>query len=193
MQYECKITQPLFIRRSNLTLVLQPGATLQAKAGGFVGTNDCLLTIDPSENVLIRAHGATLKMQRPYLPPAYKKAEWRNVLSILGATNFTMDGGTLADSGGDGVMVAGASHGRSPAGLNYSQSITLRDLIVTRAWRNGLSVISAKGLVVQNCTFQQTSGTNPQFGIDLEPDASPFGYLEGIVFRDIRLHDNLNG
>lgn len=64
---------------------------------------------------------------------------------------------------------------------------------VTQAWRNGLSVISVKKLLVEDCSFKDTSGTDPQFGIDLEPDVTPYGYMEGVVFRRIQLIDNLNG
>jgi hypothetical protein len=181
---------PLFLRRSHVTVVIEAGATLEAKAGSFNGTNDCLLTVRGALNVSIRAAGAVLRMRRPYLPPAYEPAEWRHVLSIRSATDFTMEGGTLSDSGGDGIMVAG---GDGVHDANFSTNVTLRHLRIVRAWRNGLSVISVKGLLVEDCSFEETSGTNPQFGIDLEPDPTPFGYLERLVFRRVRLLNNLNG
>jgi hypothetical protein len=181
---------PLFIRRSHVVVHIEKGATLEAKAGSFVGTNDCLLTVRGASNVSILAAGATLRMRRPYLPPAYKAAEWRHVLSIRSATDVTVAGGTLSDSGGDGIMIAG---GDGVSDANFSARVTLRSLTVRRAWRNGLSVISVKGLLVEDCVFEDTSGTNPQFGIDLEPDPTPFGYLEGLVFRRVRLRNNLNG
>ena len=46
---------------------------------------------------------------------------------------------------------------------------------------------------VENCTFRDTQGTNPMFGIDLEPDETPYGYLENIIFRNVLLANNLNG
>ena len=183
--------QPLFIRRSNLLVRFETGAVLEAKAGSFEGTNDCLIEIVSAENVTLLLQGAALRMRRPYLPPRYKKAEWRHVLSIRGSSNVRVDGGTggeLSDSGGDGIMIAGASHA-----TNFSTNVTLRGLRVVRAWRNGLSVISAKNLLVEDCDFDETSGTNPQFGIDLEPDANPFGYLVNLTFRRIRLRNNVNG
>ena len=178
---------PLFLRRSNVVLNIEAGATLEAKKGSFLGTNDCLFTILGAANVSIRAAGATLRMRRPYLPPLYQPAEWRHVLSIRAASDVTVEGATLSDSGGDGVMIAGGH------GANFSTRVTLRNLTVQRAWRNGLSVISVKGLLVEDCTFEDTHGTNPQFGIDLEPDPTPFGYLVGLVFRRVRLRNNLNG
>jgi hypothetical protein len=102
-------------------------------------------------------------------------------LSITGASNITVEGGTYSDSGGDGVMVAGGGrwvkNGTVYDRTNFSTGVTLRAMTVSRAWRNGLSVISAKDLLVEDCTFQDTAGTNPQFGIDLEPDVLPYVML----------------
>ena len=80
------------------------------------------------------------------------KAEWRHVLSIRGSYNFTWDGGSLTDAGGDGVEVSGGYQ------RNFSAAVTLRNLNVKRAWRNGLSVISVKGLLVEDSSFAETSG-----------------------------------
>ena len=182
--------RPLFIRRSNVVVTLEPGAVLEAKAGSFIGTNDCLLTIRNASNVTLTGSGWLLKMRRPYLPPRYAPAEWRHVLSIVASRNVTVVGGTLSDAGGDGIEVSG---GFSPTEANFSASVTLRDLSIARAWRNGLSVISVKGLLVQDVTIRDTAGTNPMFGIDVEPDATPFGYLRDLVFRRVRLLNNLNG
>ena len=81
-------------------------------------------------------------MRRPYLPPVYKLAEWRHVLSIVSSHNVTVVGGTLSDAGGDGIEVSGGNH---PSLANFSSDVTLRGLIISRAWRNGLSIISARG------------------------------------------------
>jgi hypothetical protein len=179
---------PLFLERSNVVVIFEAGATLEAKAGSFIGTNDCLFTVHGAANVSIRmAAGAAMRMRRPYLPPVYKLAEWRHVVSIRAAHGVTIEGGTLSDSGGDGIMIAGGN------GANFSTNVTLRNLTIQRAWRNGLSVISVKGLLVEDCTITDTQGTNPMFGIDLEPDPTPFGYLQDLVFRRVRLLNNLNG
>ena len=80
--------EPVFIRRSNLTLSLAPGAVLQAKKCSFRGTSDSLLTLEFASNVTILGTGATLKMRKlEYLPPAYVKAEWRMEVKIRGCDN----------------------------------------------------------------------------------------------------------
>ena len=155
---------PLFIHRSHLRLTLEPGAVLFAKQGDFKKTGDCLLQIKSDmghghvSNVTIVATGATLRMRKmEYLPPAYEKAEWRHTLSINGASDVTVIGGTFLEAGGDGIYVDGG-------GLsNYSRNILLSRVTADGAWRNGLSVISAINLTVADSTFQNTAGTNPQW------------------------------
>ena len=156
---------PLFIHRSHLRLTLEPGAVLFAKQGDFKKTGDCLLQIKSDmghghvSNITIVATGATLRMRKmEYLPPAYEKAEWRHTLSINGASDVTVIGGTYLEAGGDGIYVDGG-------GLsNHSRNILLSRVTADGAWRNGLSVISAINLTVADSTFQNTAGTNPQCG-----------------------------
>ena len=62
---------------------------------------------------------------------------------------------------------------------NYSSNVLLSGVTTDGAWRNGLSVISAINLTVVDSVFKNTNGTNPQCGIDLEPDF-PTDKLQGI-------------
>lgn len=181
---------PLFIHRSNLKFTLQPGAQLYAKAGDFKRTGDCLLQIKSDmghghvQNVSIVATGATLRMRKmEYLPPEYVKAEWRHTLSINGASDVAVVGGTYLESGGDGIYVDGG-------GLaNHSRNVVLDGVTTDGAWRNGLSVISAINLTVVDSVFKNTNGTNPQCGIDLEPDF-PTDKLQQIELKRVKLLNN---
>ena len=103
-----------------------------------------------------------------------------------------MRGGAYRDSGGDGIYVAGVNGVRE-----YSSNVTLLGVAVDSAWRNGLSVISADGLLVANSTFTNTNGTNPQCGVDLEPDSRwspdcdptgcPTMRMESVVLRNLTI------
>ena len=180
----------MYIHRSNLRLTLQPGAELYAKKGEFKRTGDCLLQIKSDmghghvQNVTIVATGATVRMRKmEYLPPEYVKAEWRHTLSINGASDVAIIGGTYLESGGDGIYVDGG-------GLsNHSLNVMLDGVTTDAAWRNGLSVISAINLTVVDSVLKNTNGTNPQCGIDLEPDF-PTDKLQQIELRRIKLLNN---
>jgi hypothetical protein len=178
-------TEPLFIRRSNFTVVVSSGAELVAKQGSFHGTNDCLLSFVSVTNVSLLAKGATMRMRKlDYVPPAYTKAEWRMALKIVGSRDVRVIGGTYKDAGGDGIYIA------AKGALPYSSDILIQEVIVDGAWRNGLSVISAVNLTVRDSTFSNTNGTNPQCGIDLEPDLSTHR-LQGITFLNTTLSQNM--
>ena len=121
-----------------------------------------------------------------YLPPAYVKAEWRMGVNIRGCDNVRIFGLTVQDAGGDGFYIAD-THSR-----HFSSNVLLDNVLSNGSWRNGLSVISAKNLTVRNSCFSNANGTNPQFGVDLEPDTNSHR-LQGIVFQNVSLLDNAGG
>ena len=59
--------------------------------------------------------------------------------------------------------------------LGHAHNIEIHRVTTTNAYRNGLSIISAKNLLVSNCSFLNTSGTPPMAGIDIEPDMAFVG------------------
>lgn len=173
------ITGPLFLRRSDVTVIIEPEVMVKAKPGAFTGANDCLLTVANVSNIVISGYGATLAMQKG----EYTSGEWRMALSLLSVRNVEVEGLTLRDTGGDGVYL-----GRGTTA--YSSNVTLRDVTCDNARRNGLSVISVDGLHVEGCRFANTNGTAPQAGVDFEPNHAD-NKLTGITFTDCVFEQNV--
>ena len=90
------------------------------------------------------------------------------------------------DSGGDGVLV---SSWTGIAYQRYCEYILLKDLWCDNNYRQGISVISAQHLRVENCWFSNTIGTAPQAGVDIEPN-QPFQRLIDVVFDKCRFTGN---
>jgi len=90
---------------------------------------------------------------------------------------------TLRDSGGDGIYVSGS--GEQPC----SKDVHIKDVVCDNNYRQGMSIISADGLVVEDCAFENTWGTPPSAGVDLEPNQAN-EVLRNIVFRNCRFTDN---
>jgi hypothetical protein len=67
-------------------------------------------------------------------------------------------GVTAKEMWGDGFYVEGAT------------DVALCSVVATHNRRQGLSIVEAKRLLVTNSVFQQTRGTRPSAGIDIEPD-----------------------
>ncbi|MBI5083671.1 MAG: right-handed parallel beta-helix repeat-containing protein [Acidobacteria bacterium] len=177
------IIRPVRLRGSQ-ELVFEPGVLVLAKKGEFKGGGDSLFTASGVSDLVIRGYGATLRMRKlDYQGPDYKKAEWRMGVSILGCRRVRVEGLRVESSGGDGFYVAGG------ANLHYSEDIVIRDVVAHDNHRQGMSVISAVNLLVENSVFSGTWGTAPEAGIDFEPDVET-DRLVNCVVRNCRFISN---
>ena len=162
------ITEPLFLR-SDLELVLEPGAVIEAIKGGFKGKNDCLLTGKAKQNIIIRgSKGSVLRMRKKdyHDKTRYKRAEWRHGIKLMSCENVKILNLMIQSSGGDGVYVG---DNRKP--MNYCKDIVIKNCVIDDNNRQGISVISVVNLLVEDCVIKNTKGTAPQAGIDFEPNS----------------------
>lgn len=163
--------------RSNQTVVFRPGVVILAKKGSFKGVGDSLFTARNTSNLNIIGYGATWRMRKKdYTKPPYKKAEWRMGLKILGGTNITIEGLSIEKTGGDGIYIGTEQK-------HYSKNITIRNVILSDNYRQGISVISVDGLLIENTIMRGTDGTPPAAGIDFEPNSAD-QQLTNIVMRN---------
>jgi hypothetical protein len=172
------VTRPLELR-SNLVLVLEEGAELVAKRGAFLDRTDTLMSADRAENIIIWGYGATVRMRKSdYSSWPYAESEWRHALSFRSVTNLGIFGVTTEDAGGDGIYL-----GRKGDEQPFCDNVVIRDVLLKNGNRQGLSVVSARRLLVERSSFVNTQGTLPQAGIDFEPNKSD-ERLEDIVLRE---------
>jgi hypothetical protein len=176
------ISRPLFITNSNIEVVLADGVTLKAKRGEFYPKGDCLIRITKRvKNIILRGEGkATLKMNKAdYHDPAqkYEHSEWRHAVSILSAQNVTVKDLTILSSGGDGVYV------------NGPKNVTLENLVIRDHHRQGMSPISVDGMTVRRCCFNETFGTPPNSGIDMEPNKGHHKFVN-VLYEDCEFNGN---
>lgn len=168
--------------RTDLEIEFEPGVQVLAKEGFFQPTGSNLFRIEESSGITLNGTGASLQMRKAdYQNPAlYAPSEFRHALSIRGSNNVTVNGLSILDSGGDGILVSGSNQ---PGAQNYSKDVIINGVYVNNNHRQGMSVISVDGLTVTNSHFSNTSGTDPQSGIDFEPD-DPTEQLRRIVISD---------
>ena len=96
---------------------------------------------------------------------------------------MTLEGITAELSGGDGVYL-----GRGGKNLTNT-NVALKDLILRDHYRQGISVITARGLRIENVEMAGTSGTPPGAGIDFEPNLPDEPVVDCVVRRCL-IHDN---
>ena len=169
---------------SDKEIIFESGVVVEAKRGEFLGKSDCLFLANGSKNLTLRGNGATLRMHKSdYHKPPYELAEWRHALSLRGCENVTVEDLTLADSGGDGIYLGVGSN--NATNLN----ITIRNVVCDGNNRQGISVITAENLLIEDCAFINTRGTAPEAGIDFEPNR-PQERLVNCVLRNCRSENN---
>lgn len=163
----------------NKVLIFEKGTVLKAKLGSYPRKTDALLAFDDAQNIKIFGNGATLVMNKE----EYIDGEWRHGISLRNCKNMLIDNVIIKDSGGDGIFIDGTTK------LNFSENITIKNVLCDNNKRQGISVISVKNLKVSQCTFQNTKGTLPGAGVDLEPDHKE-NRLENIVFEHCVFKNN---
>jgi len=171
--------------RSNKTIVFEDGAYLVAKKGAYKG-HDKLFSFVKCTNVVIRGidpDRCGIRMYRDDYKDqsTYMKSEWRHAISLLSCEHFSLEGIEIAESGGDGLYI-----GRRGTPC---RDITVRNCRFDRNYRQGISVISARNLLVEDSIIANTAGTPPAAGIDFEPNGSD-EILEHIVLRNCIITNN---
>jgi hypothetical protein len=124
-------------------------------------------------DVELSGYGAVLRMNKP----EYKTGEYRHCVLISGSTNVEIAGLTCADAGGDGFYISGSEK------KSFSENVTITGVKAEGSKREGLTVISARNLVVRKSFFNHANGAIPQAGIDIEPESTR-DRLEGIRIED---------
>jgi len=138
---------------SNMTLSLSSGAVLKA-----IPTSSGTYAILAARSVSnVNIVGGTLLGERS--AHSGSGGEWGMGLSISNSSHVVVQGVTAKDCWGDGFYIT-----------DSSSDVTLCNLVGDHNRRQGLSVTSVDGLVVRNCVFKNTTGTEPECGIDLEPN-----------------------
>ncbi|MCE5241449.1 right-handed parallel beta-helix repeat-containing protein [bacterium] len=163
----------------NQEITFEKGVEVLAKADEFKGGNDSLFSARLAQNITLSGYGATLRMRRADYDDAtrYKHAEWRHVLQFHSCSSIKVLGLTLAESGGDGIYL-----GTGQAGVP-NKNVVIRDVICDKNYRQGISVISAEDLLIENTIMRDTAGTAPMAGIDFEPNG-PDERIANCVMRN---------
>ena len=160
---------------SNNTLTLTENAILKAITNDE--THYAVIKIDNVSNVEIS--GGTVQGERS--THTGETGEWGQCVSVInGSSNIKLSNITLKDGWGDGLYI------------NDATNVYSSNLKILNNRRNGISVISVNGYISDGDFIKDTNGTNPQFGVDIEPNYATDAII-GVVFNNTHLVDNTNG
>lgn len=102
--------------------------------------------------------------------------EWGMGISIRSSSNIRIFNPKISECWGDGIYIA-------DDGKTVSENISVYYAQLDFNRRNGISIISAKNLNIENAVISNTSGSMPMSGIDIEPNTSD-NRLESIVIQN---------
>jgi hypothetical protein len=99
----------------------------------------------------------------------YAISEWRHGLSLWWGIDISVSGLTIANSGGDGILLGGMEGGGSDRSnaVGLTQRVTISNVTSDGNHRQGLSLISCVTCLIEDCVFSNTNGTKPMAGVDI--------------------------
>ncbi|SIQ58768.1 Right handed beta helix region [Chryseobacterium sp. RU37D] len=110
--------------------------------------------------------------------------EWGMGIYILSSSDINIIGSNIQSCWGDGICIGGRN--------NISSShITIKNSILNDHRRNGITIGGVTNLTIENAYIANTSGTNPQAGIDIEPDSNNYD-IQNIKLTNIETKNNGN-
>jgi hypothetical protein len=159
---------------NNANLFVDAGVTVTANSGYADGVR--MLNIS-SSNVTIAGAGAAVSVFH-MRKSEYTSGEQRHCMHIVSAGNVTISGISCNDSGGDGLYLAD------------STNVTVNDCIFDNNRRQGSSITGGVNHIhYLRDHFTNTSGTAPQSGLDIEPNA-PGEFLLDVNITDCYTDNN---
>lgn len=143
--------------KSNISLQMSPKTVLKAIPSNLEGYS--ILKVFNAVNITIS--GGTLVGDRS--THLGKKGEWGFGILIKGGKNIDVAGVNAKDFWGDGFYIDQFNE------KTGSENIRLQNCSASNNRRQGLSICQGKNITISGSSFNNTKGTIPQSGIDIEP------------------------
>ena len=152
-------------------------ATLQLTANGY--DFYAVLNIHNVNNITVEG-GLTIIGDRE--SHTATTGESGHGIRIVNSHNVHVSDVFIQYTWGDGVCVGG-----NGTMEEISENVTLERINTYKCSRNGLSIIEADGVTVRDCEFSYTDRTDPQYGIDVEPN---LGTATNIMIDNVKMLNN---
>ena len=144
---------------NNNTVINLNGATIQLAANTFSGYG--IFGIDQRSKVSIM-NGTIIGDKATHLGSL---GEWGHGISINKCTDIALENLTIMNCWGDGIYI-----GNDSTSTTHNDYINIHNIICDGNRRNGMSIIDGKHIFVSDSAFNNTTGTDPQDGVDIEPN-----------------------
>ncbi|KUJ50599.1 right-handed parallel beta-helix repeat-containing protein [Chryseobacterium sp. JAH] len=112
------------------------------------------------------------------------KGEWGMGVWIKHSENINLFSPKISNCWGDGIYI-GNQHKIT------SKNILIDNAFINSNRRNGISIITGKNITIKNSIVSNTHGTEPQAGIDIEPNTNN-DELDNIIIENLYTFNNAN-
>lgn len=165
--------------RSNQTIILSNNALLKAitNSTGFYN----IINVVSVENVHIRGG----KIQGERTSHTGTADEHGYGVHVIGSKNITIEQMEVFECWGDSILVGYIND------VN-SDNVKILNCKLHSSRRQGISIVGGTNITIRDCEIFNISGTNPQYGIDVEPDGD-IGVARNITIDNCYIHDNAKG
>jgi Nitrous oxidase accessory protein len=112
-----------------------------------------------------------------------KSHEYGFGINIISSANITIKNMRIEGMTGDGVIIT--RYGHVTGNSHFCKNIQITECEISDCRRQGISVVDADGVELSRNNIYNIYGTDPQFGIDIEPEVN-----YGCIARQIKIHHN---
>lgn len=102
------------------------------------------------------------------------EGEWGMGIRISNAKNVRVSDLTIKNCWGDCIYIN-----------KQSKNVVIDGCYLDHGRRQGISVICADGVTIRKCVITNIGGTNPQYGIDIEPNAKD--YVDNVKIEHVTI------
>lgn len=108
------------------------------------------------------------------------KGEWGMGVDLKQAHHVSIYGLTIKDCWGDCIYVG-----------TESSNVKIKDCKLDNGRRQGISITSANGVKISNCTISNVYGTAPEYAIDVEPNKDQI--VDNVTIKNVSVNNCKGG
>jgi parallel beta-helix repeat protein len=151
--------------QGNMTFELAQGAVIEMAPNDR--WNYCVITVNDKSNVTIRGGEVRGDRANHIYEGGGAHDEGHGICVWTSVDRILIEDMELHELTGDGVLIVGSKASDTAEELP-STNITLRNNDIHHNRRQGISIVGAHNVVIENNRIHHIEGTSPQFGIDIE-------------------------
>lgn len=118
--------------------------------------------------------------------------QWGFGIDIRLSRNVSVYNANVSDCWGDGIVITESKNGFTKKKEFIVQNILIANSTVDGCRRNGITITGGKQITLDNIVINNTFGTAPEAGIDIEPD-NERSYLDDINLKNIKIFNARSG